>query len=115
MLHGNKKKQLSRKKNQRNALVKTLAVSLIKYEKITTTEIKAKVLKPFVEKLITKGKDGSLNSRRIIASKIGEISANKIVKVLAPKYKDRNGGYLRIIKIKTRLSDGSKMGQIEFV
>ena len=76
MLHGNKKKQLSRGKNQRNALVKTLAVSLIKYGKIKTSEIKAKVLKPFVEKLITKGKDGSLNSRRIIASKIGVVSAN---------------------------------------
>jgi len=115
MLHGNKKKQLSRGRNQRNALIKTLAVSLIKYGKITTSEIKAKVLKPFVEKLITKGKDGSLNSRRIIASKIGPVSANKIVKEISPKYKDRNGGYTRVIKIKTRLSDGMKMAQIEFV
>ncbi|MFH0755351.1 MAG: 50S ribosomal protein L17 [bacterium] len=115
MLHGNKKKQLSRKKNQRNALVKTLAMSLIKYEKIITTETKAKVLKPFVEKLITKGKDGSLNSLRIIISKIGNVSAVKIVKILSPKYKDRKGGYLRVIKIKTRLSDGAKMAQISFV
>ncbi|MFH1455191.1 MAG: 50S ribosomal protein L17 [bacterium] len=115
MLHGNKKKQLSRGKNQRNALIKTLAVSLIKYEKITTTEIKAKVLKSFVEKLITKGKDGSLNTQRIIASKIGAVSASKIVKVLSPKYKDRNGGYTRVIKIKTRLSDGASLAQIEFV
>lgn len=115
MLHGNKKKQLSRGKNQRNALIKTLAVSLIKYGKITTSEIKAKVLKPFVEKLITKGKDGSLNSRRVIASKIGSVSAGKIIKDLSLKYKDRKGGYTRVIKIKTRLSDGMRMAQIEFV
>ena len=115
MLHGNKKKQLSRGRNQRNALIKTLAVSLIKYGKITTSEIKAKVLKPFIEKLITKGKDGSLNSRRVVASKIGSVSANKIIKELSPKYKDRKGGYTRVIKIKTRLSDGAKMAQIEFV
>lgn len=115
MLHGNKKKQLSRGRNQRNALIKTLAVSLIKYEKINTTEIKAKVLKPFVEKLITKGKEGTLNAQRLIAKSIGQVSAGKIVKVLAPKYKDRNGGYTRVIKTKTRLSDGSKMAQIEFV
>jgi len=115
MLHGNKKKQLSRGMNQRNALIKTLAVSLIRYEKITTTEIKAKVLKPFVEKLITKGKDGSLNSLRVIAGKIGSVSAVKIIKVLAPKYRTRAGGYLRITKIQTRLSDSTKMAQIEFV
>ena len=115
MLHGNKKKQLSRGRNQRNALIKTLAVSLVKYEKITTTEIKAKVLKPFIEKLITKGKVGGLSAHRLIARSIGPVSANKIVKILSPKYKDRNGGYTRVIKVKTRLSDGAKMAQIEFV
>ena len=115
MLHGNKKKQLSRGRNQRNALIKTLAVSLIKYEKITTSEIKAKVLKPFVEKLITKGKEGNLSAQKLIARRIGPVSASKVVKVLSPKYKDRKGGYLRIIKVKTRLSDGAKMAQIEFV
>ena len=115
MLHGNKKKQLSRERNQRNALIKTLAVSLIKNEKITTTEVKAKVLKPIVEKLITKGKAADLNARRLIARNIGMPSADKVVKVLSPKYKDRNGGYLRVIKVKARLSDGSRMAQIEFV
>ncbi len=115
MLHGNKKKQLSRGRNQRNALINTLAVSLIKYEKISTTEIKAKVLKPFVEKLITSGKKGGINAIRLISSKIGPTSAVKIVKELSPKYKERPGGYLRITKTKTRLSDGAKMAQIEFV
>ena len=115
MLHGNKKKQLSRGRNQRNALIKTLAVSLVKYEKISTSEIKAKVLKPFIEKLITKGKEGTLAAQRLIASRVGPVTANKIVKVLSPKYKDRNGGYTRVIKLKTRLSDGMKVAQIEFV
>ena len=115
MLHGNKKKQFGRERHQRNALIKSLAVSLIKHEKMTTTETKAKYMKTFVEKLITKGKDGSLNSLRILAGKIGSPSAVKIIKVLAPKYKDRKGGYTRVIKIKTRLSDGANMAQIEFV
>lgn len=115
MLHGNKKKQLSRGKNQRNALVKTLAVSLVKFEKITTTETKAKVLKSFIEKLITKGKEGDQNAFRLIASRIGAVSANKIVKEIAPKYKTRNGGYTRVTKVGSRLSDASKMAQIEFV
>ncbi len=115
MLHRNKNKQLSRNKNQRNALIKSLAVSLVKHGKITTTEIKAKVLKPFVEKLITKGKAGDLSATRLIASKIGAASAKKIIKEISPKYKDRQGGYARIIKIKARVSDGARMAQIEFV
>ena len=115
MLHGNKKKQLSRGRNQRNALIKTLAVSLIRYEKITTSEIKAEVLKPFVEKLITKGKEGTLAAQKLIARRVGPATASKIVKVIAPKYKDRNGGYTRVTKLKTRLSDGMKVAQIEFV
>ena len=115
MLHGNKKKQLSREKGQRNALLKTLAVSLIRYEKMSTTQTKAKVLKPIVEKMITKGKDGTLNSQRLIAAKIGHTLASKVIKTLSPRYKDRNGGYLRITKLNTRVSDGTKMAQIEFV
>ena len=115
MLHGNKNKQLSREKGQRNALLKTLAVSLIKHEKMTTTQTKAKVLKPIVEKMITKGKDGTLNSQRLIAAKIGHTLASKVIKVLSPRYQDRKGGYLRITKLNTRLSDATKMAQIEFV
>lgn len=115
MLHGNKKKQFGRERNQRNALIKTLVVSLIKNEKVTTTEVKAKALKPVVEKLITKGKAGDLSARRLIARNVGMTSADKILKVLSPKYKDRNGGYLRVIKVKARVSDGAKMAQIEFV
>ncbi len=115
MLHSNKTKQLSRNKNQRNALIKTLAVSLVRDEKIKTTIIKAKVLRTFIEKLVTKGRDGSLSSRRLISSKIGPASADKMMKVISPRYVDRKGGYTRITKLNPRLDDGSKMAQIEFV
>ncbi len=115
MLHSNKNKQLGRTRNGRNALIKTLAVSLVKYGKIQTTEIKAKVLKSFIEKLITRGIQNNLQAQRLIAEKLGQDSARKIVKEIAPKYKDRKGGYTRVIKVKTRLSDGARMAQIEFV
>lgn len=115
MLHRNKNKQLSRIRKVRNALIKTLAVSLVRDEKITTTEIKAKVLKSFIEKLITKGKEGDLSAQKLLTSKIGPTAARKIVKEIAPKYKERHGGYTRVVKVPRRLSDGAKMSQIEFV
>ncbi len=115
MLHGNNKKQLSRNKDQRNALVKTLAVSLVRYGKIQTTEVKAKVLRTFIEKLVTLGRDGSIHSQRIIASRVGPVTAKKIVKEISPKYVGRAGGYTRVTKVQTRLSDASRMAQIEFV
>ena len=115
MLHSNKNKQLSRTRNQRNALIKTLGVSLVRDGKITTTEIKAKVLKSFIEKLVTKGKVGTLAAQRLLASNIGPTAASKIIKEIAPKYADRKGGYTRVIKLKRRLSDGSNMAVIEFV
>lgn len=115
MLHGNKVKQLSRKAGQRNALVKTLAVSFVKHESIKTTETKAKVLKSFVEKLITKGKKGDLQTQRLIAKYVGAQTAAKIVKEISPRYADRKGGYTRVTKLQTRLSDGSRMSQIAFV
>lgn len=115
MLHSNKNKQLGRNRNQRNALIKTLGVSLVKHGKIQTTEVKAKVLKSFIERLVTKGIEGTLHAQRLIASRIGPVSASKIMKEISPKYKNRKGGYTRVIKLKTRLSDGARMAQIEFV
>ena len=115
MIHSQKTKQLGRGRNVRNALLKTMAVSLIRDEKIKTTEIKAKVLKPIVEKLVTKAKVGDLAAKRFIGSKIGPASVKKLVETIAPKYKDRNGGYLRITKLNVRKEDGAKMAQIEFV
>jgi large subunit ribosomal protein L17 len=115
MIHSNKTKQLGRERNGRNALIKTLAVSLIRDGKIETTETKAKVLRPVVEKLITKAKAGDVASRRLITAKVGTVSAKKLVEVLAPKYKDRQGGYLRITKLNDRKNDGAHVAQIAFV
>lgn len=115
MIHGQKTKQLSRERNVRNSLLKALAVSLIRDNKIQTTEVKAKVLKPIVEKLVTKAKVGDLAAKRAIIAKVGNVSAKTLVDSIAPKYKDRQGGYLRIIKLNDRKNDGAKMAQIEFV
>jgi large subunit ribosomal protein L17 len=115
MIHGQKTKQLGREKNSRNALLKTLAVSLIRDGKIKTTETKAKVLKPIVEKLITKAKIGDVAARRFISAKIGPVSSKVLVDTIAIKYKDRNGGCLRITKLNDRKNDGARIAQIEFV
>jgi len=115
MIHGQKTKQMGREMNQRNALVKSLAVSLIRDNKIQTTLAKAKVLKPFVERLITKAKVGDLNAKKYVSSKVGPASVKMVVETIAPKYKTRNGGYLRIIKLNDRKNDGAKIAQIEFV
>jgi large subunit ribosomal protein L17 len=115
MLHSNKNKQLGRKRNQRNALIKTLAVSLVRDGKITTTETKAKVLRTYIEKIVTKAKEGTVHAQRLISGKIGVAPAQKMMKEIAPKYKTRNGGYTRVVKIQTRLSDSARMAVIEFV
>jgi large subunit ribosomal protein L17 len=96
--------------------MKALARSLVLHEKITTTEAKAKELRPYVEKLITKGKKNTIASKREIVSILGsESSAKKIVSTISPKYSERKGGYTRIMKLPKRLSDGSPMAIIEFV
>jgi len=116
MSFANPTRKFGREKNQRNALMKSLAISLIKQEKIKTTEAKAKELRPMVEKIITKGKTDTLATRRLLISKLGsEIAAGKVLKDLSPKYKDRKGGYTRVVKLPRRISDGSPMAYIEFV
>lgn len=94
-----------------------LAVSLIRDEKIMTTEAKAKSLRPYVEKLVTKARVGDLAARRLITSKLGQQpeTAKKLIEEIAPKFKDRQGGYTRITKLEPRKSDGSPMAVIEFV
>lgn len=115
MIHSQKTNKLGREKNQRNALLKTLAVSLIRDGKIQTTEAKAKALRPRVEKLLTKAKAGGVANLRLIGSQIGPVSAKVLVSGIAPKYKERKGGYLRITKLNDRKNDGAKIVQIEFV
>jgi len=116
MRHKNKGKILDRKKASRQALLRGLATSLVLYEKIKTTEAKAKALKPIIERLITKGKAKDLQSRRELLTYLYLKNAvKKVLEELSPRYKDRKGGYTRIIRIGTRQGDAAKIVQIEFV
>lgn len=115
MRHHNANRKLGLKSGKRNALLKSLARSLILKEKIKTTEAKAKELRPYVEKLVTTGKTDSVSVRRTLGTKVGLDGSKKLVEVISPKYKERKGGYTRITKMGTRANDASPMAQIEFV
>ena len=109
-------KKFGRKTDPRRALFKDLATALIEREKIVTTLTKAKAIRPVVERLITKGKLGTLAARRDIMTSVhGGIIADKVMKDLAPRYTGRNGGYTRIIKLGARVGDGAERARIEFV
>ena len=108
-----KGRKLSRKKDQRKALLRSLARSLILKEKIKTTEAKAKELAPFVEKHISRSRTDNLQSRRVLARFFSKEIVKKLIVDIAPKYKERKGGYTRIIKLGPRKSDGAKMAIIE--
>lgn len=110
-----KGKKFGRVKEQRKALLKSLASSLILHKKIKTTETKAKELRRFVEPLITKAKVGDLHKRRLVRKYLSETTTKKLFAEIAPLYKERAGGYTRIIKLAPRDSDGARMAQIEFV
>jgi large subunit ribosomal protein L17 len=115
MRHHNANRKFSRVRKVRVALINSLARSLILHQKIETTEPKAKEIRPFVEKLITKGKLQTVAARRAIGVKVGPKAAKIVIDDLAKKYEDRKGGFIRIIKTKRRPSDGSKMAIIELV
>lgn len=115
MRHHNANRKFGRPARQRKALLRSLARSLVVSERITTTEAKAKELRPFVEKLVTKGKSGSLAHRRFIAGEIGPRAGKKMVETIGTRYDKRTGGYTRIVKLAPRKSDGSPMAIIEFV
>ena len=109
-------KKLNRTSEHRKALIKNMLNSLIKYEQITTTLPKAKVLKPQADKIITLGKNSNLQNTKILASKLQDIkSANKVKKTLAKRYESRKGGYTRIIKAGYRYGDNAPLAIIEFV
>jgi len=108
-------RKFGRVRKQRKALMISLADALILNEKIKTTEAKAKSLRPFLEKLITKGKKNNLATRKFLSTKLRKQSAKKLFDVISPKYKDRTGGYIRIIKLPRRESDASRMALIEFI
>jgi len=114
--HGYKGRKFGRETDQRRALIKGLAVSLIDRESINTTLAKAKELVPYTEKLVTKAKTGSLANRRLIIGELSSVSAaNKLVDELAPKMKKRTSGHLRIEKVGARRGDNSEMARVSFV
>ena len=109
-------KKLNRTSEHRKALIKNMLNSLIKYEQITTTLPKAKVLKPQADKIITLGKKDTLSNTKTLISKLQDIkSTNKVKKTLSKRYENRKGGYTRIIKAGFRYGDNAPMAIIEFV
>ena len=116
MRHHSKNRKFGRERNQRRALLRMLAGSLIMHGKITTTEAKAKELRPFIEKLITVSKTKTLGGIRMVRKRIGNSAVGgQLINDVAARYQNRSGGYLRITKIAPKKSDGRKMAVIEFV
>jgi len=116
MRHRSKTKILDRKKQPRELMLRNLASSIVIYEKVKTTEAKAKAVKSFVDKLITTSKKGDLTARRQLIEKLPQkMAVKKLMEVLGKRYEERKGGYTRIIKLGTRQGDGAKIVQIELV
>jgi len=115
MRHGNVNRKFGRETNQRHALLKSLARSLVLKGRMLTTEARAKEIRPLVEKMITRGKKDTLVARRMLVAALGDIrTANKLIKIAAG-YAERAGGYLRITKMGPRKGDASPMAVVEFV
>ena len=116
MRHRNAHRKLQRTSAHRTALFRNMAAALIKHEQITTTTAKAKELRPYVEKLVTLAKKGGLSNRRLAQARLmddGQLV--KLFDVIAPRYAERAGGYIRIVKAGIRLSDSAQIAIIEFV
>jgi large subunit ribosomal protein L17 len=109
-------RKLQRTASHRTALFRNMAAALIKHEQITTTLAKAKELRPYTEKLVTLAKKGGLSNRRLAHARLlDDKQLVKLFDTLAERYKDRNGGYIRIVKAGIRMSDAASMAIIEFV
>jgi len=116
MRHGNSNRKLNRTHEHRKAMFSNMACSLIEHEQIMTTLPKAKELKKIIDKYITLGKKGSLHSRRLAISKLKQNSAvNKLFEILAPRYKDRSGGYSRVLRAGFRYGDTAPLAVIELI
>jgi large subunit ribosomal protein L17 len=116
MRHGFRGRRFNRTSEHRKAMFANMSAALIKHEQIVTTLPKAKDLRPVVEKLITLGKRGDLNSRRIAMSQLRDATmVKKLFEVLAPRYGERPGGYTRVLKAGFRYGDNAPMAVIEFV
>ncbi|MGA8815861.1 MAG: 50S ribosomal protein L17 [Xanthobacteraceae bacterium] len=116
MHHAKTHRKFNRHSDHRRAMLANLAASLIKHEQITTTLPKAKDLRPVVEKLVTLGKRGDLHARRQAISQMRDLAmVKKLFEVIGPRYKDRQGGYLRVMKAGFRYGDSAPVAVIEFV
>lgn len=117
MQHHNKNRKFGRKRNVRLALLRGLARSLIEHEKITTTEAKAKSLRPFVEQLITRSKEDTVQNRRLVASRLGAQNGivQKLFSTIGPRYKERSGGYTRIVRLRRRQGDAATESYIGLI
>ena len=116
MRHGNAHRKLNRTAEHRKAMFANMCAALIKHEQITTTLPKAKELRPVVEKLVTLGKRGDLHARRLAIARIRDIAmVKKLFEVIGPRYKERNGGYTRVLKAGFRYGDNAPVAVIEFV
>ncbi|PIS17341.1 MAG: 50S ribosomal protein L17 [Candidatus Nealsonbacteria bacterium CG09_land_8_20_14_0_10_42_14] len=110
-----KGRKLSRQSGQRRALMKALVSALVSVERIKTTETKAKETAPIMERLISRAKKGDLASRRLLLKFLSLKLVKKLIEEIAPRYRERKGGYTRIIKLGPRQTDGARMAIIEFV
>ncbi|CAH1669308.1 MAG: 50S ribosomal protein L17 [Chelatococcus sp.] len=116
MRHGFAHRRFNRSAEHRKAMFANMSAALIKHEQIVTTLPKAKDLRPVVEKLITLGKRGDLHARRQAIAQVRDVAVvKKLFEVLGPRYKERNGGYTRVLKAGFRYGDGAPMAVIEFV
>ena len=116
MRHAKTHRKFDRRPDHRRAMLANLAASLIKHEQIITTLPKAKDLRPVVEKLVTLGKRGGLHARRQAIAQMRDLAmVKKLLEVLAPRYKDRHGGYTRVLKAGFRYGDSAPVAVIEFV
>ena len=115
MRHGQKGRKFGRETKQRKALLRSLAVSLIEHRKIRTSQTKAKSLRPFIEKIVTKSKGSRITAIRSLTSQLGVSATHVLLKDITPRFADRNGGYTRIYNLGPRASDGAKEAIIEFV
>ncbi len=116
MRHGNAHRKFNRTAEHRRAMFANMCAALIKHEQITTTLPKAKDLRPIVEKLVTLGKRGGLHARRQAIAEIRDVAmVKKLFDVLGPRYKERHGGYTRVMKLGFRQGDNAPLGVIEFV
>jgi large subunit ribosomal protein L17 len=116
MRHAKTHRKFNRRSDHRRAMLANLAAALIKHEQIVTTLPKAKDLRPVVEKLVTLGKRGDLHARRQAIAQMRDVAmVRKLFDVIGPRYKGRNGGYLRVLKAGFRYGDSAPVAVIEFV